>query len=398
MDRDQEPELTIVRRTFLKGMAGAATAVTALSTGARMARAGDIGYVAKDLPDQQLLQMYTTMVRIRWHERMMVDKMLTVRGYRGYNHFYAGEEAVAVGVMSTLKNKGTPDEVDYVFSTHRATGHALAKGMDMKKMAAEIDMRATGVNLGYAGSMHLSDPSIGFIGADGIVGPGGAVGAGAAFGIRAKGTRQVVVAFGGDGHFATPHFHSALNNAALLKLPFIYVIENNLYHQYAHYSYSTPIKDIAAAAATYRIPGTVVDGQDVLAVFNVASGAVERARAGEGPTLIEAKTYRYYGHSGPAGAKPGQLGAFGYDPLAITSFRPEREVKNWLARDPIEICRRTLMNWEVLDEARAAAIENAAKQEVAEAFAFADASPMCEPQAGLEHVFLKGRVPARQLA
>ena len=175
MDRDQEPELTIVRRTFLKGMAGAATAVTALSTGARMARAGDIGYVAKDLPDQQLLQMYTTMVRIRWHERMMVDKMLTVRGYRGYNHFYAGEEAVAVGVMSTLKNKGTPDEVDYVFSTHRATGHALAKGMDMKKMAAEIDMRATGVNLGYGGSMHLSDPTIGFIGADGIVGPGAVI-------------------------------------------------------------------------------------------------------------------------------------------------------------------------------------------------------------------------------
>jgi pyruvate dehydrogenase E1 component alpha subunit len=268
----------------------------------------------------------------------------------------------------------------------------------MRKMAAEIDMRATGVNLGHVGSMHLSDPTIGFIGADGIVGPGAVIGAGAAFGIRAKGTKQVAVVFGGDGHFATPHFHSALNNAALLKLPFIYVIENNLYHQYAHYSYSAPIKDIAAAAATYRIPGTVVDGQDVLAVFNVASGAVERARAGEGPTLIEAKTYRYYGHSGPAGAKPGQLGAFGYDPLAITSFRPEREVKNWLARDPIEICRRTLMHWGVLDEARAAAIENAAKQEVAEAFALADASPMCEPQAGLEHVFLKGRVPARQLA
>lgn len=397
--RDEGNGLIASRRTFLKGMAGAATAVTFLSTGARMARAeGDIGYTAKDLSDQQLLQMYTTMLRIRWHERMMVDKMLTVRGYRGYNHFYAGQEGVAVGVSSTLKNTGGPDELDYVFSTHRATGHALAKGMDMKKMAAEIDMRATGVNLGYGGSMHLSDPSIGFMGADGIVGPGGVVGAGGAFGIRAKGTKQVVVAFGGDGHYATPHFHSALNNAALLKLPFIYLIENNLYHQYAHYSYSTPIKDIAAAAATYRIPGVVVDGQDVLAVFNVTKVAVERARAGEGPSLIEAKTYRYYGHSGPAGAKPGQLGAFGYDPLAITSFRPEREVKNWLARDPIDIFRRTLINWGVLDEAKAAEIEKGAKQEVGDAFKFADASPVCDPQEGLKHVFVKGQVAARQLA
>jgi acetoin:2,6-dichlorophenolindophenol oxidoreductase subunit alpha len=405
MNRDQAPEkrdeqrqgLIATRRGFLQGMAGAATAVTFLTTAARIARAGDIGYRAKDLSDPQLIQMYTTMLRIRWHERMMVDKMLTVQGYRGYNHFYAGQEAVAVGVMSTLRNTGTPDEVDYVFSTHRATGHALAKGMDMKKMAAEIDMRATGVNRGYGGSMHLSDPSIGFMGADGIVGPGAVIGAGAAFGIRAKGTKQVAVTFGGDGHFATPHFHSALNNAALLGLPFIYVIENNLYHQYAHYSYSAPLKDIATAAATYRIPGVVVDGQDVLAVFNVASVAVERARAGGGPTLIEAKTYRYYGHSGPAGAKPGQLGALGYDPLAITSFRSEREVKNWMARDPIEICRRTLVTWGVLDEARAAAIEAEARQEVVDAFKFADASPMCDPKAGLAHVFSKGEVPARQL-
>ena len=135
-------------------------------------------------------------------------------------------------------------------------------------------------------------------------------------------------------HAALP---CALNNAALLKLPFIYVLENNLYHQYAHYSYSCPMKDIADAAKTYGIPGVVVDGQDVFQVYNAAKEAVDRARAGEGPTLIEAKTYRYYNHWGAPGAKAGELGAFGYDPLAISSFRPEREVRAWMPRDPVDI-------------------------------------------------------------
>ena len=384
------------RRIFLQSLAGAGAAI---SLGSKVAWAnGEIGYWAKDLTNEQLINMYTTIQRIRWFERTGVDKMLTEPGYRGYNHFYVGQEAVATGVSAALKNTGGIMEADLVYSTHRPSGHAIAKGVDVKKMAAEYEFRATGLNKGYAGEMHIADKSLGFMGADGMIGPGPVIATGSAFAIRARGSRQVVVNYGGDGTYATPHFHSALNNAALLKLPFIYVLENNLYHQYAHYSYSVPMEDIADAARTYRIPGVVVDGQDVLQVYNAAKEAVERARAGEGPTLIEAKTYRYYNHWGAPGAKAGELGAFGYDPLAITSFRPEREVKNWLARDPIEICRRTLMNWEVLDEARAAAIENAAKQEVAEAFAFADASPMCEPQAGLEHVFLKGRVPARQLA
>ena len=175
---------------------------------------------------------------------------------------------------------------------------------------------------------------------------------GSAFAIRARGSKQVVVVFGGDGTYATPHFHSALNNAALLQLPFIYVLENNLYHQYAHYSYSCPMKDIAEAARTYRIPGVVVDGQDVIQVYNAARTAVERARAGEGPTLIEAKTYRYYNHWGAPGAKPGELGAFGYDPLAISSFRPEREVRAWMQRDPVDICRNVLISWGVIDRAQ----------------------------------------------
>ena len=226
---------------------------------------------------------------------------------------------MATGVCAALRNAGGVMKADLIYSTHRPSGHALAKGVDLKKMVAEMDFRATGLNGGYAAEMHISDPEVGFMGADGMIGPGPVIATGSAFACKARGSDQVVVNFGGDGTYATPHFHSALNNAALLKLPFIYVIENNLYHQYAHYSYSCPMKDIADAAQTYRIPGVVVDGQDVVQVYNAAKTAVDRARAGEGPTLIEAKTYRYYNHWGAPGAKPGELGAFGSGQLAISA-------------------------------------------------------------------------------
>jgi TPP-dependent pyruvate/acetoin dehydrogenase alpha subunit len=175
------------------------------------------------------------------------------------------------------------------------------------------------------------------------------------------------------------------------------VLENNLYHQYAHYSWSVPMKDIADAARTYGIPGVVVDGQDVLQVYNAAKTAVDRARAGEGPTLIEAKTYRYYAHWCALGdAKPGQLGAFGNDPLLISSFRPEREVRAWMQRDPVDICRNALISWGVLNRSQADAIEDAAKKEAVEAFAWASQQPFCKPEDGLKNVFVEGAVPARQ--
>ncbi len=389
----------ITRRGFIQGVAGASGVATILASGAQLARAdGEIGYWAKDLSNEKLIEMYSTMLRIRWHERTMADKMLTEPNYRGYNHFYAGQEAVAVGVCSNLRNKGRFDEVDLVYSTHRPTGHAIAKGIDLKRMCAENDFRSTGLNGGYGAEMHISDKSVGFMGADGMIGPGPVIAAGSAVAIRARGSKQVVVNFGGDGTYATPHFHATLNNAAMLKLPFIYVLENNLYHQYAHYSFSCPMKDIADAARTYRIPGVVVDGQDVLQVYNVVREAVERARAGEGATLIEAKTYRYYNHWGAPGAKPGELGAFGYDPLAISSFRPEREVRAWMARDPIEINRKALISWGALTQAKADEIESGVRNEVKEAFAWADKQPLCKPEDGLKNVFATGTVPARQLA
>ena len=187
-----------------------------------------------------------------------------------------------------------------------------------------------------------------------------------------------------------------MNNAALLKLPFIYVVENNLYHQFAHYSYSSPQKDIAVAANTYRVPGWVVDGQDVTQVYNKMKDAVDRARTGEGPTLIEAKTYRYYAHWGAPGAEVGKLGSFGYDPQAITSWRPERELRDWLQRDPVDIARNTLISWGVIDQAKASAIEAAVKQEVKEAFEWEARQPLCKPEDALKNVFVEGTVAARQ--
>ena len=382
------------RRTLLKGFAAAGAAV---SMGSKLAWAdGEIGYWAKDLPNEKLVDMYSTILRIRWFERTLADKQLSDRSFRNLIHLYAGQEAVATGVCAALNNKGPFEQLDVIFGTHRPTWHALAKGVDMKKLAAEYNFKATGLNRGYAGEMHLSDKSVGYIGADGIVGPAAVLAAGSAFAFRARGNKQVAVAFGGDGTFATPAFHSSLNNAALLKLPFIYVVENNLYHQFAHYSYSTPMKDIATAANTYRIPGIVVDGQDVMEVYNKTKDAVERARAGEGPTLIEAKTYRYYGHWGAPGAKVGEMGSFGYDPQAITSWRPEREMRAWLARDPVDICRNTLVSWGVIDQAKAAAIEAAMKEEVKEAFEWEAKQPLCKPEDALKHVFVDGTVAARQ--
>jgi pyruvate dehydrogenase E1 component alpha subunit len=382
------------RRGFLKlaAITGAAVSVTRRAAFAN----GEIGFWAKDLSDDKLVDMYRTILRIRWHERVQADKMIADPEYRGYNHFYAGQEAVATGVCAALRNDGPFDQIDLVYSSHRPSGHAIAKGVDIPTMVAEMDFRATGMNGGYAAEMHIADPSVGFIGADGMIGPAPVIASGSAFAFRARASDQVAVVFAGDGNYAAPHFHSTLNNAKLLDLPLIYVCENNLYHQYAHYSYSCPHVDIAKGAAAYGIPTEVVDGQDVMQVYNAAKTAVDRARGGGGPTFIEAKTYRYYNHWGAPGAKEGELGAFGYDPLAITSFRPEREVRAWMQRDPVDISRKILVDWGILDEARAAEIETEVKQEIASAFEWAMQQPLCNPEDALKHVFAEGAVPARQ--
>jgi len=385
-EKKSEKGMVVSRRSFMKGLTAAGAGLAFFSGGLSKLAGATGGYWPGDLSKDQLIDMYTRMMRIRWFERTIIDSMLSVKGYRGYAHSYAGQEAVAVGVCSALRKD------DYVFGNHRSHGHCIAKGADIKKMMAEIDFRATGSCKGYGGSMHVADVSVGVMGADGIVGPGAVFAAGAAYGIKVRRTDQVAVVFGGDGQANTPWFHVAMNEAANFDLPFIYVLENNLYQIWVKYTDTTSLRDLADRAKGYGMPGRVVDGQDVLAVHNVMKEAVDRARAGKGPTLIEAKTYRYYDHMGMAGAKPGELGAFKLD------YRPDNELRAWLAKDPIVLHRRVLVANGILSEAEASSLEEKVKGEVKEAFNFAMSSPMCTPEDGLKNVYATGTVLPRQMA
>lgn len=380
----------VSRRNFLQGLMAAGATVAFFST--EMARAQSDLFRASDISDETLLNMYDRMLEIRWFERTLADRTATgnVRGFTG--HYSAGQEAVAVGASFALR----PD--DYVLSTHRAHGHALAKGVDMNALAAEIFLKADGLNGGFGGSMHLTDPSVGFLGADGIVGPGASFGTGVAFASKARGDDRVTMTYGGDGHWASPHFQSALNEAAVAELPFIYLIENNGYLQYAANDMIRPVDTYTSVARSMGIPAAEVNGQDVLEVYNAVTEAAERARSGGGPTFIEAKTYRYYVHSGAAGVREGELGSFGPDPLLINiSRRPEREVRSWLAKDPLAIFRGTLQEFGILDDNAAEERLQAARARVDEAYVFADASPAPEPEGGLDHVFAGQRAPPRHI-
>ena len=386
---DGRPGL-VTRRNFLQGLAAAGATVAFFST--ELARAQSELYRASDIPDETLLAMFDRMLEIRWFERTLADRTAqgNVRGFTG--HYYPGQEAVAVGASFALQ----PD--DYVLSTHRPHGHALAKGVDMNALAAEIFLKADGLNGGYGGSMHLTDPSVGFLGADGIVGPGASFGTGVAFASRARGDGRVTLTYGGDGHWASPHFQSALNEAAVAGLPFIYLIENNGYLQYTYNDMIRPVDTYTSVARSMGIPAEEVNGQDVLAVYNAVSAAAERARSGGGPAFIEAKTYRYYVHSGAAGVEPGQLGSFGPDPLLINiPQRPEREIRTWLAKDPVTIFRNTLLEFGVLDAAGADERVEAAQSRVDEAYAFADGAPAPQPEQGLDNIFAGWRPPARHI-
>lgn len=386
--KQSETRKGVSRRSFLKGMAATGVGMSVLATGLKSVAHAQ--QMTPDLTDAKLIDMYARMLRMRWWDRTYGDILLTDQNFRSWAHIwypYAGQEAVAVGVTTAL------NQDDWIATTWRGSGHMTAKGGDLKKMTAEITMKATGLGGGYGASMHMTDKNIGFLFSTGIVGPNAAIMAGVAAGIKQRGGKQVAVAFAGDGAHASPYFHVALNEAAILKLPFVYVIENNLYAAGAYYKVQTHLDDIAVSARGFEIPGVVVDGQNVIAVYHAAKTAVERARAGQGPTLIEAKTYRYYGHSGGAGVKVGRMGSFGM------AYRPDREVLAWMARDPVEIHKTMLLNLGLLTEAKAEEMEQAAKAEVAAAFKFAADSPVPKAAEALRHVYSSGGpVPARQFA
>jgi len=318
-----------------------------------------------DIPKDDLVQMYETMVTIRRFEDG-VAKLMRDGKSPGLAHLYAGQEAIAVGVCSLL----TKD--DYIASSHRGHGHLIAKGGDPKGMYAELLGRSPGYCHGKGGSMHIADLDLGMLGANGIVGAQGPISVGAAFAARYKGTDAVSICFFGDGAANQGAIHEAMNLAAVLKLPVIFVCENNLYGEWTRQDRHQTIRDVSERAKAYNIPGVTVDGMDVLTVREVMSEAVERARRGEGPSLIECKTYRFYDHQG--------LGAGSID-------RPAEEIAEWKTRDPIPRFRSYLIETETLTEAQAAAIEQRVAARIEEAMTFAESAPLPTPDVLLDDVY-----------
>ena len=298
-------------------------------------------------------KMYTTMWRIRLFEEE-ADRQTNLGNVVGTLHMYCGEEAVAVGVCSQLRSD------DYVLGTHRSHGHCLAKGADSSAMMAELFGKATGTCGGKGGSMHVADFSLNMLGANGIVGAGIGPTTGTALASKLRKSDQASVCFFGDGAAARGTFHEAIMMGSLWKLPVVYVCENNQYQQWVPRKNVAVIDSVADMAASYAIPGVSINGQDALEVYEVAGEAVARARRGEGPTLIEARTYRFYGHS---------LGD-------EQQYRTSDEVEKWKTdSDPIKILGTTMKDRDWLTDEEDENIQQQATAEIKQAVEFAEQSP-----------------------
>jgi len=279
---------------------------------------------------------------------------LYIRGMvHGTMHLSVGQEASAVGAVSALE----PD--DYILSTHRGHGHCIAKGADIKLMMAEFLGKETGYCRGRGGSMHIADVEAGNLGATGVVGDGIPISVGVGLSIKLQRQDRIVLCFFGDGAANTGSFHEALNMASIWKLPVVFLCENNQYAMSTPVKKAFPIENIADRAAAYGMPGVVVDGNDVLAVYRATKEAVERARRGDGPTFIECKTYRWKGHS-----KSDQQ-----------RYRTREEVEAWKKKDPISRFRSMLIREGIITEEEAERIEREAKETIEEAVRFAQNSP-----------------------
>lgn len=313
---------------------------------------------------EKLIDMYRTMVRIRRFEER-VSREFADGNIPGSVHVYIGEEAVATGAIAHLRKD------DYIMSTHRGHGHMIAKGGQTDRMMAELFAKKTGYCLGKGGSMHIADLDIGMLGAAGIVGSGIPIATGAGLSAKMRGTDQVTLCFFGDGASNLGRFHEGINLGAVWKLPVIYICENNLWAVSVPTSCSLAISNIADRAIGYGIPGIVVDGMDVMAVYEAAGEAVARARRGEGPSLIEAKTYRFRGHfEGDSG-----------------TYRPKEEIKEWLKRDPLKSFKEKLLEMKLLTEKKADEIDQEMLAEIDQAVKFAQESPFPKPEETLENVF-----------
>ena len=317
------------------------------------------------IPKEKLKFMYDQMVRIRYFEERVKD-LFAAGEMPGFVHLYLGQEAIASGVCATLNDD------DYITSTHRGHGHIIAKGGEMSKMMAELYGKVTGYNKGKGGSMHIAWPELGILGANGIVSCGIPIATGAALSAKYRNSGQVTVCFFGDGASNEGAFHESLNAASAFDLPIVYVCENNLYAVGTRQSKVRKIEDIADRAPSYSMPGVVVDGNDVVAVYEVAKEAVERARAGEGPTLVECKTYRWRTH-------------FEGEP---DTYRPPEEVAAWRAREPIAPFRKMLIDQKIFKQKDLDLIDEAVIDDLDQAVEFARNSPLPRPEDALQDLWV----------
>jgi TPP-dependent pyruvate/acetoin dehydrogenase alpha subunit len=303
---------------------------------------------------QQLLWMYERMTLIREFEERL--KWLVETGVPvGAVHYYTGQEACAVGVCAAL------EPTDWIASTHRGHGHCIAKGVEVHRMMAELYGKATGSNRGKGGSMHITDVRVGMLGVNPIVGMGATHAVGAALSAKVRKTHQVAASFFGEGAASIGAVHEAMNLAAIWKLPVVFVCENNGYAQSTPVEYAVSVSRISDRAAAYNMPGVTIDGQDVMAVWSAAATAVERARGGHGPSLIECMTYRYYGH---------------HQGDDTHRYRTNEEENAARGRDCIRRFRHQLLERGAASEEDLDAIDASNRQKIDEAVAFAESSPL----------------------
>ncbi len=317
-----------------------------------------------DLTNERLVEMYIAMNKIRNFENRVAELFADGK-IPGFVHLYVGEEAVATGVCANLTDK------DYITSTHRGHGHLIAKGGDIKLMMAELFGKKTGYCKGKGGSMHIADLDLGIMGANGIVGGGPPLASGAALACQYLDNNSVAVCFFGDGASNQGTTHEAMNIATCWKLPVVFINENNMYGISSCTINSMCVPNIADRAAAYDMPGVVVDGNDVVAVCEAAAEAIDRARQGKGPSLVECKTYRHRGH-------------FEGDPCA---YRDESELDEWKEKDPIPRLEGKLKEMGALTDEKIQEIKAKLKAELAEAEKFAEESAYPEVSELLEDVY-----------
>jgi len=318
-----------------------------------------------EISREKLLQIYERMQLIRQFENKAAS-LFAEGKLAGFVHLYAGEEAIGVGVCSHLT------DADFITSTHRGHGHCIAKGVEVNPMMAELFGKVTGSCKGKGGSMHIADVDKGMLGANGIVGAGGPLACGAGLMAKVKGTDQVTVCFFGDGASEQGTMHEAMNMAKIWKLPVVFVCENNGFAESTPASYHCAAKDISDRATAYNMPGFTIDGTDFFAIYEAAGEAVARARRGEGPSLIEAKGFRYYGHfEGDA-----------------KRYYTDAMLEDFKKRDPILRFRQRVLDRNLISAAELDAIDAKVKQVIDDAVKFGEESPLPAPEDCLTDVYV----------